>query len=201
MLPRIPLVLAAVASGAALSVAPRTISAAASIASAADTVLRIPASSGQPLLCRSRRVAPDSTHPREHIELELQVGRGAGPFPPPRQIFAAFDTAGLPLVLADAMRYDGTNGDDLRSDVVTVLFVAGGRMTGTYKTAIADSGAKARMHAAVGKGFEALRAAGPQPVSRSLSQDEQERAAALMTWLWAHRCEPAPSDSTPRRSL
>lgn len=128
------------------------------------------------------------------------MGQSTGPFPPPREIFAAFDSAGRPLLLADGMRYDGTNGDDLRTDLVTVFFDAEGRTTGTFHTAIADSAVKARMHANLDKGFEALRAAAPTPVSRPLSRDDQARAAALMAWLWGHRCQPTKSDDKPRRS-
>jgi hypothetical protein len=198
MLPRTLLVLATVATSTGFRATPRTAGADRG-ASSADTVLHIPiVSSGQPLLCKSRLVAPDSTFPREHIELDLFVGRGVGPSPPPREIFALFDTTGGPLALSDAVTRDGTNGDALGGEDVGVVFAGGARIVGRYASTTVDSAAKARMNAALGRGdFAGIRAVVPPPTSRALTQDEQERATALMAWLWSHRCRPTPSDGTP----
>jgi hypothetical protein len=152
----------------------------------------------QRLYCQAQRLRPSEAISRGSIALALLVGHGSGPFPPPRRIRAAFDSTGRPLALIDLVSRDGLGGDGVGADSVSVTFDAAGRVAGSYATATVDSTAKARMDAALERGDRAgIDAAAPALVARVLTRDEQLRAAALMTWLWEHRCHPATPEETP----
>jgi hypothetical protein len=148
--------------------------------------------------CEARLLSPSETISRGSVALRVFVGKGAGPFPPPRFIQAAFDSTGRPLALIDVVRRDGLHGDGIGEDSVSVAFDSEGRAAGVYATATVDSTARARMDAALSQGdHDALLAATPRLVPRAATPDEQARATALMVWLWTYRCQPSTRGETP----
>ena len=148
-------------------------------------VLEVPAPA-QPLLCREVTEVSDALPPRDATMWKFEVGAPPpGPVPVrPRQIVAAFDSAGTPLLLIDMVTYV-----PIRSDQVALRFISGGEAVGHWRWVRFDSAAVARMEAAVRSGGgKQLQDAIPPAQVRNLTLEEQSRARLLAEWIWKHHC-------------
>jgi len=161
-------------------------------------VLALP--EGQPIVCGVLPAEPgDSAQVRALVLREFiftppsTAGLPPGfPVLAPREVMAAWDSAGHPVMLND-------DASELMrgSETVLAVFRPDGTVVGSRIDIAADS---ARIADVLASG-DVSRARDPglmgPPVSRALTPDEGERARALAAWLWTRRCHRATSQATP----